>query len=388
MGYNKDLKCWEGFIYCITNKINNKQYIGQTMTTIEHRASQHFSTVKNPTQLIKKAIQKYGKENFTIEEVKKISCHTKDELRNILNEKEIYYIQNYNTYVKNGGYNLDKGGFTASYLSQKIDVYNSCGEKIKTFDSISEASRYYDVSINSIIRICNGEIRKNKTTQLVFRYYEEPFEKYNPNKTKRMKYTYKYNSDGSFNSMYNSITEAALSVSDKTRSSVIRAIKNKTLHADYYWSNEYVERFELNNCYGNSVCVDKYTLNGEYVGSYNTLCEACISVGKDISYVSHISKTCNGEKISAFGYIWRLHGQPFDLYRTERKHHHKPVNMYSLDFQYENTFESAKQASVVLDLTGYGNITNCCNGKVNSSYGHKWFYANDPNQPDKSKILS
>lgn len=388
MSYNKDLKCWEGYIYCITNILNNKQYIGQTITTIEHRASQHFSTTKHSTQLIKRAIQKYGKENFLVEEIEKVSSKTKTELRNILNEKEIYYIQKYNTYIKNGGYNLDKGGFTASYLSQMVDVYNDCGELIKTFDSISDASRYYDISVNSIIRICNGEVRKNKKTKLVFRYKGDSFKKYDSNKTKRMKYTYKYNPDGTFNSKYNSITDAALSVNDKTHTLVSRAIKNKTLHANYYWSNEYVEKFEPITHLRNSVCVDKYTLNGKYIDSYNTLCEACLSVGKDKSYVSHISKTCNGEKVSAFGYVWRLHGQPFDLYCTKRKHRSRPVNMYSLDLQYENTFESAKQASIVLNLSGYGNITNCCNGKANSSYGHKWFYANDINQPDKSKIAS
>ena len=26
MSYNKEKQCWEGFIYCITNKLNNKQY--------------------------------------------------------------------------------------------------------------------------------------------------------------------------------------------------------------------------------------------------------------------------------------------------------------------------------------------------------------------------
>lgn len=387
MSYNKETQCWEGFIYCIINKTNGKQYIGQTLTTIEHRMGQHFSNTKNSEQLIKKAIKKYGRDSFDIEEVEKVISSTKKELRNILNEKEKFYIKEYGSYVKNGGYNLDEGGFSASYLVKPVDVYTDLGEYIRSFDSCSEADRFYEISMGSVYDVCVGNVRKNKKTNLVFRYKGEPFNKYNVSSTKRMRRTYKYGLDKKFIAEYNSVTEAALSVGESKHNNIARAIKNKTTYANHYWSYEKVDEFEPIEYIGNRVSVDKYTLDGIFVDTYNTLSEACLSVRKDISYVSHISKTCKGEKVSAFGYIWRIHGEPFDLYPTIRKHHHRPVNMYSLDLIFEDTFESAKQASIILSFSGYGNITNCCNGKVNSSYGHKWFYADDPNQPDKTKIV-
>ena len=42
MAFNKETGMYEGFIYLITNKINGKQYIGQTITTIKERFYQHI----------------------------------------------------------------------------------------------------------------------------------------------------------------------------------------------------------------------------------------------------------------------------------------------------------------------------------------------------------
>lgn len=50
---------------------------------------------------IKRAIKKYGKENFSIKELEKCSIAE-------LDEREIYYISLYNSYYK--GYNSTKGG--------------------------------------------------------------------------------------------------------------------------------------------------------------------------------------------------------------------------------------------------------------------------------------
>lgn len=91
MSYNKQTGLYEGFIYCLTNKINGKKYIGQTITTIEHRVSQHFSKRRKRKYAISLAIKKYGKENFLVDEIAKISNATKEKLIEELNVLDSVY---------------------------------------------------------------------------------------------------------------------------------------------------------------------------------------------------------------------------------------------------------------------------------------------------------
>lgn len=89
-------------IYKITNKVNNKVYIGQTIMSINERWSNHKSC--NNCVYLKNAIVKYGCENFTIEQID--SAETLEEL----NEKEKYWILFYNSTNRKKGYNLRTGG--------------------------------------------------------------------------------------------------------------------------------------------------------------------------------------------------------------------------------------------------------------------------------------
>lgn len=87
-------------IYKITNNINGKIYVGQTVRSLKERISEH-KRHKNCTMY--KAFEKYGFENFSIE----ILFETNDIEE--LNNKEIFYIEQFNCLMPNG-YNLCKGG--------------------------------------------------------------------------------------------------------------------------------------------------------------------------------------------------------------------------------------------------------------------------------------
>ncbi|MFL2134932.1 GIY-YIG nuclease family protein [Ruoffia sp. FAM 24228] len=91
-----------GVIYLITNQINGKQYVGQTIQPIETRFRQHCNN-RQYFSLLTHSINKYGKDNFTVEEIDFAS--NEDEL----NEKEIYWISKLETLSPNG-LNLDGGG--------------------------------------------------------------------------------------------------------------------------------------------------------------------------------------------------------------------------------------------------------------------------------------
>lgn len=110
-------------IYKITNKVNNKIYIGQTTHTIEYRLNKHWAEAKcqangkRMNNYFHNALLKYGIKNFFIEEIDK--ANTIEEL----NQKEIYWIDYYNSTNKEIGYNLmtgGKSGIKSNETKQKI----------------------------------------------------------------------------------------------------------------------------------------------------------------------------------------------------------------------------------------------------------------------------
>ena len=86
-----------GYIYETTNLINGKKYIGQ------HRGS-FDKEYKGSGTLLRRAIKKYGKENFEVKLLEE--CNNQIHL----NEREIYWITKFNADLSNNYYNICKGG--------------------------------------------------------------------------------------------------------------------------------------------------------------------------------------------------------------------------------------------------------------------------------------
>lgn len=150
-------------IYKITNKVNNKIYIGQTKTTLQKRWRRHTwdCTTSNIRMAISHAIKKHGKENFTIVEI--------DNASNLeeLNEKEEYYIKLYNSMSPNG-YNLTSGG-KVKLVSEETKIKISLSNKGKkaspeTLKKLSESHKGFKVTEETKKKL--SLINKGKTPHI------------------------------------------------------------------------------------------------------------------------------------------------------------------------------------------------------------------------------
>ena len=95
----------KAFIYAITNKLNNKKYIGTTKYDIQQRYKEHVSRSKSSKYIhypLYNAFRKYGLENFEISIIEECD-------ENKMFEREIYYISLFDTY-RGEGYNATIGG--------------------------------------------------------------------------------------------------------------------------------------------------------------------------------------------------------------------------------------------------------------------------------------
>lgn len=388
MSYNKKTGLYEGYIYLITNKINDKKYVGQTVTTVKNRVRQHFGNYKSKRKYaINFAIAKYGKDNFTVNEIEKVSTSTKEELQEILNEKETFYIQKYHSLASEHGYNIDKGGASCSYFSKPVDVYDLAGNLIKTFDSANETARYYEIRNNTVLNICRGIQNRCMKHDVIFRYKGESFDKYDTSLLiPSAKTLYQFTMDGEYVREYltapMAVKELDLDISPTCLSHAAR--KNKTA-GGYVWSYNKSFTFDIES-YRNYVSVDKYSTEGKFLGNFKCVTDAGKSLNLDYVKTSCITDVCSGKTLTAYGYVWRYKGEPFNKYRVISKY--QPVNQYSKDNIFIETYDTANQASKKVGLKYSGDIGKCCRGNKKTCGGYKWFFANDPNQPDKTKIIA
>lgn len=127
------------YIYKITNKVNNKIYIGKTLSSIEKRWNQHrkdFQRENMENRPLYSAMKKYGIENFEISLVEE--CEEK-----CISEKEQYWVEFYGSFKY--GYNATLGGDGKRYAD--YDLIYALWREGKTVKEIHNITSYDDHTI-------------------------------------------------------------------------------------------------------------------------------------------------------------------------------------------------------------------------------------------------
>ena len=184
-------------IYKITNKINGKVYIGQSIRPVEYRFHRHINDAMHNIldTHFARAIRKYGPDQWQLEVID--IATTQDEL----NQKEKYWIRYYNSVEE--GYNetdaISKcGGNTYQSKTEKemevikdkirqtkLGAKNPMARRIRRIDITTGEVRVFDTIIScaqacgikggktSITTRLNGQVKSPYKNTWIFEYYDE-----------------------------------------------------------------------------------------------------------------------------------------------------------------------------------------------------------------------
>lgn len=118
-------------IYILTNKVNHKQYVGQSID-IDRRLREYSHNSRRRRQPISHAVHKYGIDNFEIE---KIECKEEE-----LDRLEREWITNLKCIAPNG-YNLETGGNKNKHIANETKKKIALKHTGKLKGPLSEETR-------------------------------------------------------------------------------------------------------------------------------------------------------------------------------------------------------------------------------------------------------
>lgn len=128
-----------GYIYKVTNKINHKVYIGKKVNSFFDES--YWGTgIK-----LRNAIKEFGLDNFDKEVIE--WCSTKDVLR----EREKYWIETYNSYNPDKGYNIKRGP-ESNFLTSQDGIIMSVQIPKEIYFNLKELAKNECTSVSSIVR--------------------------------------------------------------------------------------------------------------------------------------------------------------------------------------------------------------------------------------------
>lgn len=280
-----------GYIYKITNLVNQKVYIGLTERDIQTRWSEHKQKASQGSMTyFHAAIRKYGFNNFCIEKIDEVD-------NNNLKEKEKYWINYYRSNNCKFGYNSTSGGERSIQLDYK-SIYRLWDNNY----AISQIANELDIDRSTVRKILQNYKNFNQ--------------------------------------------------------------------------KEAIDRGLL--C--QSIKVNKYSLDGQFIETFNSLIEAANN--NKISAHS-IGLCCSGKLSTALGYQWRYYNNNTDNIPAAKnfKLYKRKVSQYSKDNNYLRNFDSLQEAAATLTNDKFkvrtiaSQIGQVCKGNRKTAYGYIWKYS-------------
>ena len=314
-------------IYAIHNVVNDKYYIGQAQD-INDRWIKHRSRLKNnnhENKHLQNAYNKYGKESFEYFVVEE--CNMEE-----LDEKEIMYIQQYNSY--DNGYNQDLGG-------KGCRGYKHTEEEILKMRMVQDpkAVLQLDMDLN-IVNKWYSASHAGKTLDLSIRGIKAVCERFNRQKT-----------IGGYYWVYE----------------------------DEYLNNVIDWNYYLNINESQPKKVSQYNLNMELIKVWNSVYEASKATGYSCSSISAV---CNYKTKTLHNFVWRFtdeyNEEQFkkdiiaDFKKWDMKNR-KKIGQFDLNGVLIEEFDSITYASQKTGITRKS-IKDNLNGKIKRPKNYIWKY--------------
>lgn len=353
----------QGVIYKVTNMVNGKIYIGQTINPKtrwrDHVRNAYFNYGEEYNTIFKRAIRKYGHEAFSFDIIFKIRIKGKTDtirckIKDIINKEEIRYIEFYDSANKSKGYNISNGG------SGNKGVYPSEETRIKM--SESQKNSWNDDRRKKISESMKGE--NNHMHGVSLSGSLNPM--YGRSHSEGAKIKISEALKGRIGHKHSDETKKLLS--DLNKGKPKSDLTKKKLR-DYFTGRPNVK---------NRKEVWQFDLCGNYIATWEGITVAEKSLG-----ITHISCCCRLARRESGGFQWRFKTdgiEPTILeYRKKpipkkRKPspYMKPIIQYSIDMEFIKEWSSLTEIESSLGFSR-SNIRESIK-KNGFSYGFKWNY--------------
>lgn len=382
-------------IYGIRNKENNMVYVGLS-SNIHNRWTEHryrLNTKIHPNKKLQNAWDKYGEDSFEFFVIEKCS-------KDIIYEREKYWIKEYRACDRQFGYNLSTGGENSSEGSVWSDEQKEIASKKRNPKKVVQVDIYGNIiriwrsasHADRTLNLCSAKIKQCCEHKAIhcgnyLWFYEEDEMLHNKEAIRKFVMSnssyidipiLQYDTYGNFVAKYNNF----LAIENELGSNIIQI--RECCNHNYYCSHKYIWLFELDDfqltdeyllkcrLLSETYEFEQYDLSGNYIATYNKY-----NLPSEFNIKAIISN-CNNFSKTALGYVWKYKGDNRKIINEEFIKQNNIRGKSRPLFVYDTNYRLIKKYNAVKDAKDDGYIAEmikkCCDEKIETYKGFIWRY--------------
>lgn len=389
-------------IYMWYNNVSDKRYIGQSVDLERrYKAFLNFKYNNYAGTKINNARKKYNEEHYWEYNILEYIDNVDD-----LDEREIYYIEKYNTLNDNVGYNEVLGDLVTN-INHKIDYrlknwcpviqYNMEGDFIRMFET-QECLKSFNYNPKEILYLCFFHNCSEDGYLWRLKNYNGEIVKKISKRNKRYKKIYEVDTKtGDVIKVHNSLRDVIKTYPEIAKNSIHSALNDKKprygrlwLHEKDMFNEEYISNFitQYNRPYSekyrkyrisNFPKILQYDLNGNFIRSWDFIKDAQDALG-----LHNISTACNSNSKTDGGYIWKFQDTddiPQIINTDEYVNKYKCYQISEITGEILAEYESATDAQRKSENSeirfNFSSISACLRGENLKYKGYIWILKKD-----------